>query len=410
VADIRANSRSPLALVASLSKIDAVRQDFSSVVSHAYLDIASCAPLSGALQRAVAAHLSDPEYGFDKERSLSLVEQTRALFAQLINAQPDDIALTKNVSDGLNCIANAIDWKAGDNLIVCPALEHPNNRYLWLQLARRMGVELRLVPAPSNEYPIEAMAAAIDERTRLVAISSVSYVPGFSTPLALLSQACRQNDVLLLVDAAQSIGPLHTDVLANGIDALAVTTQKGLLGVYGMGFLYVRPAWAQRLQPASLGRFGFDEKSTMGKGLINEPLALRQGARRFDLGNYNLVGAVAARESLLLLTSIGTEAIQAHNVQLAKHLHDGLLVLGLPVCQPQDEENLTHVVSLGSLNSASNTAEVELLHRLYVYLELNRVRSSWRNGILRFSIHLYNNTADIETVLSLAREFVNLRK
>jgi len=410
VADIRANSRSPLALVASLSKIDAVRQDFSSVVSYTYLDIASCAPLSGALQRAVAAHLSDPEYGFDKERSLTLVEQTRALFAQLINAQPDDIALTKNVSDGLNCIANAIDWKAGDNLIVCPALEHPNNRYLWLQLARRMGVELRLVPAPANVYPIEAMVAAIDERTRLVAISSVSYVPGFSTPLSLLSQACRQNDVLLLVDAAQSIGPLHTDVQANGIDALAVTTQKGLLGVYGMGFLYVRPAWAQRLQPASLGRFGVDEKSTMGKGLINELLALRQGARRFDLGNYNLVGAVAARESLLLLTSIGTEAIQAHNVQLAKHLHDGLLVLGLPVCQPQDEENLTHVVSLGSLNPASNTAEIELLHRLYVYLELNRVRSSWRNGILRFSIHLYNNTADIETVLSLAREFVNLRK
>ena len=410
MADIRANSRSPLALVASLSKIDAVRQDFSSVVSYTYLDIASCAPLSGALQRAVAAHLSDPEYGFDKERSLTLVEQTRALFAQLINAQPDDIALTKNVSDGLNCIANAIDWKAGDNLIVCPALEHPNNRYLWLQLARRMGVELRLVPAPANVYPIEAMVAAIDERTRLVAISSVSYVPGFSTPLSLLSQACRQNDVLLLVDAAQSIGPLHTDVQANGIDALAVTTQKGLLGVYGMGFLYVRPAWAQRLQPASLGRFGVDEKSTMGKGLINELLALRQGARRFDLGNYNLVGAVAARESLLLLTSIGTEAIQAHNVQLAKHLHDGLLVLGLPVCQPQDEENLTHVVSLGSLNPASNTAEIELLHRLYVYLELNRVRSSWRNGILRFSIHLYNNTADIETVLSLAREFVNLRK
>ena len=407
MADIRVNSGSPLA---SWSEMDAVRQDFSSVVSHTYLDIASCAPLSGALQRAVAAHLSDPEYGFDKERSLSLVEQTRALFAQLINAQPDDIALTKNVSDGLNCIANAIDWKAGDNLIVCPALEHPNNRYLWLQLARRLGVELRLVPAPGNVYPIEAMVAAMDERTRLVAISSVSYVPGFSTPLALLSQACQKNDVLLLVDAAQSIGPLHTDVQAIGIDALAVTTQKGLLGVYGMGFLYVRPAWAQRLQPVSLGRFGVDEKSTMGKGLINEPLALRQGARRFDLGNYNLVGAVAARESLLLLNSIGTQAIQAHNVQLANHLYEGLLVLGLPVCQPQDGKNLSHVVSLGLLNPASNTAEVELLHRLYVYLELNRVRSSWRNGILRFSIHLYNNTADIQNVLSLTREFVTLRK
>ena len=112
----------------------------------------------------------------------------------------------------------------------------------------------------------------------------------------------------------------------------------------------------------------------------------------------------------MLLNSIGTQAIQAHNVQLANHLYEGLLVLGLPVCQPQDGKNLTHVVSLGSLNPASNTVEVELLHRLYVYLELNRVRSSWRNGILRFSIHLYNNTADIQNVLSLTREFVTLRK
>ncbi len=397
----------PCSVAPSASKrmIAAVRQDFATVASHTYLDIASCAPLSGTLQRAVASYLSDPEYGFDKEKGIALVEQTRILFAQLINAQADDIAVTKNISEGLNCVANAIDWRVGDNIVVCPFLEHPNNRYLWLNLAQRLGVELRLIVAPGHEYPIEAMVAAIDERTRLVAISSVSYVPGFLTPLAMLCEVCREKDVLLLVDAAQSVGPLHTDVQALGIDALTVSTQKGLLGVYGLGFLYVRPQWAERLHPVNVGKFGVDEKLMQAKGLLNEPLALRQGARRFDVGNYNLVGVVAAKESLQLLTSVGTQAIQAHNIELAQRLSEGLMSLGLTVCLPQDQQHQAHVVSLGSLNPATGAAQIEFLHRLYVYLEHNHVRASWRNGILRFSIHLYNNMSDIQTVLGLVRQY-----
>ena len=390
--------------------IEGIRQDFRAVTAQTYLDIASCAPLSQALQRAIAEHLSDPEYGFDKELGLALVEQTRGLFAQLINAQADDIALTKNVSEGLNLVANSIDWQAGDNVIVCPALEHPNNRYLWHHLAHRLGVELRLIPAVGTEYPVEAMAAAINHRTRLVSLSSVSYVPGFLTPLGLLSEICRQNNALLLVDAAQSLGPLHTDVQSMGIDALAVTTQKGLLGLYGMGFLFVRPEWAQRLQPVSLGRFGVDEARVMGKGLVHEPLRLRSGARRFDLGNHNLVGAVAVRESLRLLTTVGTRAIQVHTVELAKKLAEGLAALGLPVCRPRDEKNQTHIVSLGSLNPTPGEVEFEFLHRFYEYLIHNQVRASWRHGILRFSMHLYNNASDIQAVLGLAHQFVGMQK
>jgi cysteine desulfurase/selenocysteine lyase len=387
--------------------LEDVRQGFRAVVEQTYLDIASCAPISLSVQRAIAAHLSDPEYGFDKERGLALVERTRALFAQLINAQADEVALTKNVSEGLNFVANAIDWKSGDNVVVCPSMEHPNNRYLWHQLAHRLGLELRLVPAVGNAYPVEAMVAAIDHRTRLLAVSSVSYVPGFLTQLEPLSLACRQKDVLLLVDAAQSVGPLHTDVQSMGVDALAVSTQKGLLGVYGMGFLYVRSEWAQRLQPASLARFGVDEAALMGKGLVVEPLALKAGARRFDLGNYNMVGVVAAQESLTLLTRIGTQTIQAHTVALARSLSAGLLGLGLPVCQPDDEKSQVHVASLGSLIPATRKEESDLLFGLHQHLTRNHVRASWRNGILRFSMHVYNDRSDVDRVLGLAEEFVS---
>ena len=191
------------------STFEQVRQDYPAVVDTTYLDIASCAPISIGVQRAVIDYLQAPDYGFDKEKGLALVERTRVLFANLINAQADEIALTKNVSDGLNIVASAIDWRTGDNVVLCPEMEHPNNRYLWHGLAKRLGLEIRLIPAEAGRYPISKMIAAMDRRTRLITVSSVSYLPGFFTPLEPLSQACRRNDTLLLVDAAQSIGPMR---------------------------------------------------------------------------------------------------------------------------------------------------------------------------------------------------------
>ena len=388
------------------SIFERARQDFPGVIEQTHLDVASCAPISRTVQIAVTRHLTDPAYGFDKESGLVLVEQTRSLFAQLINAQPDEVAFTKNVSEGLNFIANAIDWKTGDNIVICPAMEHPNNRYLWHQLAHRLGLELILVPADGNEYPLDTMMATINSRTRLVALSSVSYVPGFLTPLEPLAQICRRRGIFFLVDAAQSVGPLHTDVQSTGVDAMAVSTQKGLLGLYGMGFLYVRSEWAQRLQPSSLGRFGVDEASVTGNGMAREPLVLRRGARRFDLGNHNLTGAVAAKESLTLLTGIGTEVIQRHTIGLAKSLAAELIALGLPVCMPFEKKNQAHIVSLGSLYPPPAEKVSDFLFQFHQYLVLNRVRASWRNGILRFSTHLYNDDSDIQRVINLAKNFI----
>lgn len=385
---------------------DDVRQGFRAAVEDTYLDIASCAPMSEAVVNAITAHLRDPGYGHDKDAARVSVEETRALFARLIHADPDEIAFTKNVTEGLNFVANAIDWKTGDNVVVCPTLEHPNNRYLWQGLAARMGVELRLVDAPGYEYPVEAMISAIDHRTRLVTVSSVSYLPGLLTPLESLSQVCRQRDILLLVDGAQSVGPLHTDVQEMGIDALAVSTQKGMLGVQGMGFLFVRAEWAQRLNPASIGRFGIDERASKGKGLVPEPLPMQRGARRFDLGNYNLLGVIAARESLRLLTDITTPVIQAHTVGLAKRLSAGLRDLGLPVYMPQDHRHQMHVVSLGPIDPDFSRQYPDLLLGLHRHLGSNRVRASWRDGILRFSVHIYNNESDIDRALALTREFL----
>ena len=221
------------------------------------------------------------------------VESVRSGFAQMINASMDEIAITKNVSEGLNAIVAALNLKAGDNVVLCPDLEHPNNVYPWLHLRERLGIEIRTVSGDGGNMPVQEMITAMDESTRCVTVASVSFSPGFRTDMAPLGAACRERDAFFLVDGVQSVGIVETDVNALNIDGLVVSTQKGLLGLYGMGLLYCRHEWADRITPVYLARFGVD----LGGGVHEAALGsdnyrLMPGARRFDLGNHNYLSLI----------------------------------------------------------------------------------------------------------------------
>ena len=250
---------------------------------------------------------------------------------ELINAHADEVALTKNVSEGLNIVAAGMPWQAGDNVVLCPELEHPNNVYCWLN-QRCRGVEVRLVSPRGDRIPIDEMVARIDARTRVVTASTVTFAPGFRTEVDRLGLACRERGVFFMVDAAQSCGVLSTDVAASHIDGLAVSTQKGLLGLYGMGFLYCRRAWAEQMQPAYLARFSVDLGDAHEAALGSDDYTLMPAARRFDLGNYNFLGCAAADASMAQLLAYDIQTIERHVLSLSHQLAQGFLDLGLPVC------------------------------------------------------------------------------
>jgi len=396
----------------SLRPVDA-RPFFPGAERSTYMDVAVRGLLSSETRRAVDRFLDEHMYeGGNKARMFETVERARRRFAELIGAaSPDEIAITKNVSDGLNMIAGALPWRDGDNVVLCPVLEHPNNVYPWLNVARRAAVEVKAVPPRDGHVPVEDLLGAMDARTRLVTVPSVTFSPGFITRTAPLAEACRQRGVLFLVDAAQSVGVLHTDVTALGADALAVATQKGLLAFYGFGFLYCRREWAQRLSPVALARFGVNlggdaHETALGRG----ELVLAPAARRFDLGNYNYIGAAAADASLALLQEIGTQAVEAYVRPLAARLACGLLELGLPVVGGPPGPDLAHIVALGAAGQGRHdTAEDPALNDLYGFLTGQGVRLSIRRGVLRFSLHLYNNEADVDRVVALAREWMTRR-
>ena len=389
-----------------------IDEEFPGARDQVYFDCAARGLLPRRSRAAIDAMLDRRMDGStDKESSFGIVERVRAGFARMINAEPDEIAMTKNVSEGLNAIAAALDLKPGDNVITCPALEHPNNVYPWLHLRERLGVEVRTVAPRDGHIPVDAIQAAMDGRTRCVAVASVSFSPGFRTDLAPLGRACRANGTFFLVDGVQSLGIVDTDVRALDIDGLAVSTQKGLLGLYGMGLLYCRRDLAERMRPVYLARFGVDLGDAHEASMGSDNYRLMPGARRFDLGNHNYTAAAAAAESIDLLNDIGTRAIEAHVGALTRRLGQGVLDLGLPIAGGAPGPHLTSLLCIGRHGAGGHdsTDDGEMAD-LSAWLKENRVQHSIRRGLIRMSLHLYNTDADVDRVLDLAGAWLRRRK
>jgi len=393
--------------------IGEARSHFPAFEHVTYLDLGGRGILPREVRAAIDRHLDLRMFGtVDKQALFDATEGARERFARFINATADEIAYTKNVSDGLNMVATGLAWKPGDNVVLCAELEHPNNVFPWLNLQETAGIRVKFVDHRDGHMPVDAMIAAIDERTRVLTCSTATFSPGFRTDIDRLGRACRERGVLFLVDAAQSLGVLHTDVQASCIDALAVSTQKGLLGLYGMGFLYLRDAWAQRMRPAYLARFGVDSgEADIHDSDYHAPIRFMRGARRFDLGNYNYLAVIAANASLDLLLSLGTREIEAHAVGLAHSLARGFLALGLPVCGGPPGPHLGHMVSVGHYGHGGDAGSTdERMNRLYRHLLAHDVKLSMRRGVLRFSMHAYNHADDVAKVLALTRDLLQSEK
>ena len=388
-----------------------VRALFPGAGSQAYFDIAARCLLPAPVRDAAVAHLETRmRQGGDKDELRAVVEEARSDFAALIGADPEEIAITKNVSEGLNLFAASLPWRAGDNVVFCPELEHPNNIYLWYNLRRTRGVEVRPVAPVDGELPVEAMAAAMDGRTRLVTVPSISFAPGFVTDMEAIVSAARQVGALTLVDAAQSVGAVATDVRQPTLDALAVASQKCLLSLYGFGFLYVRRAVADALVPGHVARYGIDLEGAHETAFSADELRYRPGALRFDIGNYNYLGATAAGTALKLIRACTVEAIEAHVRRVAERLAAGFAELGLPVVGGAASPRRAHIVTVGTSGGGRHyTADDPAMNSLHARLTADGIRLAIRSGVLRFSVGVYNDDSDVERALASARAWCRER-
>lgn len=382
----------------------ALRGEFPGTGKWAYFDVAARALLPRRTRTAVDQYLDTLALdGGDKPEMFKTVESARTRFATLIGAEPNEIAITKNVSEGINIIATAYPWRGGDRVVLCPESEHPNNIYIWQHLAKRYGIELEIVPSRNGLIAAEDLVARLDGQTRMVTVSSVSFHPGLRTDIEYLGKACAERGVLLLVDGVQSVGILHLDVRQTKVDAIAVSTQKGLLALYGLGFLYCRKNWSERLEPTYLARFGVDLGAAHEAAGGIADYKLMPGARRFDVGNYNFAGAAAVDKSLEMLLGIGTKAIERHVISLSQRLVEGLEDAGIPVIGAPFGSHFANIVTIRPRPDDEN-----FTIRLENMLANNGVKLSIRRNALRFSSHCYNTVDEVDHVIDIARQFMRL--
>jgi cysteine desulfurase/selenocysteine lyase len=396
----------------STTTFEAFRQGFPAVREKTYLSICDKMILHDGVRASVDVFLDHLALATaNRVQHETRVQSSREKFARLMGVAPATVAAIRNVSDGTNTIACAMPWKPGDNVVLSAEAEHPNNVYPWLR-QRRRGVELRVVSAAAEgAIDVDALIAAMDASTRLVAVASATFAPGHRTDLARLGEACAKRDVFLLVDGVQTAGILHHDLTAQQVDGFATSTSKGLLGLYGYGFLYVSPKWIDRLEPAYLSRPAVlqqtDDHSTMG-GFDYE---YQPDSRRFEVGSFNLAGAYAADASIDMLLALTTRSIERHVLALSGELNEGLRKLGLHVAVPSSGPQQSHIVTVGKLDAGGHGFSTDPLVRpLSEYLSGHKVMHTLRRGQMRFGVHAYNDRSDISRALDVAREGLRAAK
>jgi selenocysteine lyase/cysteine desulfurase len=364
-----------------------VRELFPVTKNLVYFNHAAVGPLSTRAYEAMEKHARDQrEFGALHWREwYAEYDRLRASAARLLHAQANEIAILKNTSEALSFVAEGYRWVRGDN-VVTTAVEFPSNYSPWKWLERR-GVECRVATLPS----VEAIEPLIDERTRIVSVASVAFHNGFTADLDAIGELCASRDVLLCVDAIQSLGALPIDVQKSKIAFLAADGHKWMCGPESATIFYVAAAHRDRLEVMEHGWTNVAHKGTF----LNAGTELVGDARRFEAGSLNTNGIHGLRASIDLLLEIGIDKIAAEVVRLATRLAERLEEIGWKVGSPRP-------IASGIIGAIPPGVEPSLLrwHRL---LEENRVVCAPREGMLRFSPHFYNDDQEINYLIDTLR-------
>ena len=368
-----------------------IRSQYPVTQHCAYLDHAAAGPISRAVYDAIRT-LSDDHLNFgtqNHQQWTSQHEKVRQDIGKLLNVPATQIAFTQNTSDGVSLLANGLAWQAGDN-VVLSAIEFPSNFYAWKRL-ESLGVDVRLVPAPRGFVTIDEFAKQVDAKTRLLAVSYVQYSSGYRYPLEQLANLCHDHGALLFVDGTQGVGALSLDATTLGVDVLAVSAHKWMLGPLGIGFIYFSRPALDKTQPRTLGWL-----SVVNPFDFDYQLRLPDDARRFEAGTENALGIVGLGASLQVLHGLGIDAIEAQVLSLTERLCDGLKRAGHHVVSPRKQGEASGIVVFKPAR-----CETEAMH---CRLSKARVVCCIRNGGIRISPHYYNNSDEIDHALTVIGE------
>ena len=370
---------------------EALRKEFPVLQRKTYLNSGSYCALAHEVRAAFEAYMEDRLLvGANWDVWVTKNESVRSLVATLLHASPDEIAVTASVSAGLNALASALTFTPPRNKVVVSDFEFPTNAQIWHAQEPGGAQVVHVARAADGYIPLESFEKAIDERTRLVAITHVCFRNGAKLDIPGIVRIARAKGAHVLLDCYQSVGSLDIDVKALDVDFAVGGMLKYLLGTAGIAFLYVRDSYVQSLLPTNSGWFAQAEIAAMDI-TANRPAP---NARRFEAGTPPVVNCYAAEAGLKMLLRVGTPAIEKRNFALTRRCMDRLDEIGWPSITPREDRRRGATVAVPSRDSARLTTE--LMQRDIV--------TSHRDDNVRASFHFYNNEDDVESFIAAMKD------
>ena len=351
-------------------------------------------PMLKSHHQAIDQFFADKVLGeTSRERLEATYRACKEKAARLLSASPKEVAFLSSASEGINLVAHALTWQPGDNVIVCD-VEFPSDVLPWTRL-QAQGVEIRVVSHRQWSIHLDDIAAAMDDRTRLVAVSLVSYFTGQRLPLAALSELVRAGSTLLLVDATHATGAVS--VQASYADIMVSSCYKWLLGVHGAALFYWNRQRLPDLKPPFLG---WHTGVAIPEWQAPTTYILRPDADRFVPGNPGFISLYILNNALDHILEIGVPPIEAHILNLSGQVWAGLQAAGWKVMTPQTSEERAGNVCFAAPDVERITTG--LAERgVLVWGSYGGV------GRVRVSTHLYNDESDVERFLSVLQELTN---
>lgn len=370
---------------------DDFRDQFPLVSEYTFLNHAATSPLPTCVVQAMENHLFRRQY-LPKYRDelKSSVEEARATMAALINVSPDEIAFVENTATGISIAANGLPLEPGDEIILTD-MEYPANVYPWVNLGRK-GIKVHIIPNHMGGLDMDVLKAVVNERTKVVTVSSVEFLSGYRTDLAAMGAFCRQRGICFVVDAIQSLGVIPMDVRASQIDFMATGGPKWLLGPRGQGFLFCRREVVDEISPVLTGAGGVVGKDDY----LNYDMTFLSDASRFHIGALNETSIAGLKAAAEMLMAVGIAKIESRVLELTDVLIKELQDRGYPIFSNLEPRHRSAIVTFETPDADATCAKLTA-HNVIVC----RRCDARGKKFVRVSPHGYNNEEDIARFLEV---------
>ncbi len=373
---------------------DLVRDLYPMTRERAYLNTGGLGPapypVLDAAERARTEQQTIVEHGHEQ------LEEIRGPVAAFFGAKAEEIAFTRNATEGNSTIACGLDFRPGDEVIF-ESHAHPGGAFAWMSRQKHDGIRVKIFePDPTSAAGnLERIAALITPRTRVIQVSHLTAPTGILMPVDEIAKLARERDLWFHIDGAQSAGQVPFDLHAIGCDSYATSGHKWLCGPHGTGLLYVREDRLDAVWPTEVGAYCESEAR------LPDLFEYAPTARRYEAGTRDTASLLGLAEAVAFLDEIGIDRVAARAHELGQYLQRGLRAIpGVTVLTPSDP-----TLSAGMTTLKTDRVPYDRLNQHYDEAHM-RCRIVTERGLdaVRISTHIFNNEAECDRVIAVTRD------